>query len=84
MPGLLPATRTRYISFLVCNSTTQHYRINSSNPQTQVEVGAHAVRKKPGRNSVVWSGQVLEEYKQRKREKTLKFIRKAEAFEIEK
>ena len=52
------------------------------------------VRKKPGRNGVVWSGQALEEYKQRKRkvffgfsvsvEEILEFLRKARAFEAEK
>ena len=53
-------------------------------PLLWVEVGAHAVRKKPGRNGVVWSGQALEEHKQRKREKMLELLRKARAFETEK
>ena len=43
-------------------------------PLLWIEVGAHAVRKKPGRNGVVWSGQALEEYKQRKREEIPGFI----------
>ena len=34
----------------------------------RVEVGVYAVHKKHGRNGVVWSGQALEKYKQRKRE----------------
>ena len=42
----------------------------------RVEVGVHAVRKKPGRNGVVWSGQALEKYKQRKREKVPGLIRR--------
>jgi hypothetical protein len=42
------------------------------------------VRKKPGRNGVVWSGQALEKYKQRKREEMLEFLRKARALEAEK
>jgi hypothetical protein len=46
-------------------------------PLLWVEVGAHAVHKKPGRNGVVWSGQALEEYKQRKRKEMLKFLCKA-------
>jgi hypothetical protein len=49
-----------------------------------VEVGAHAVRKKPGRNGAVWSGQALEEYKQRKRKRILELLRKARALEAEK
>ena len=53
-------------------------------PLLWVEVGAHAVRKKPGRNGVVWSGQALEEYKQRKREEMLELARKANAFKAEK
>ena len=50
----------------------------------RVELGMHAVRKKPGRNGVVWSGQALEKYKQRKQEKITGFIRKAKKFEAEK
>ena len=46
-------------------------------PLLRVEVGAHAVRKKPGRNGVVWSGQALDKYKQRKREKIPGVILKA-------
>jgi hypothetical protein len=53
-------------------------------PLMWVEAGAHAVRKKPGRNGVVWSGQALEEYKQCKWEKMLELLRKARAFEAEK
>ena len=53
-------------------------------PLLWVEVGAHEVRKKPGRNGVVWSGQALEKYKQRKRDKVPRFIRKAKKFEAEK
>jgi hypothetical protein len=41
-------------------------------PLLWVEVGAHAVRKKPGRNDVVWSGQALDEFKQRKRKEMLR------------
>ena len=53
-------------------------------PLLWVEVGAHAVRKKPGRNGVVRCGKALEEYKQRKRQEMLEFLRKARAFEAEK
>ena len=53
-------------------------------PLLWVEVGVHTVRKKPGRNGVVWIGQALEEYKKRKREKMLQLLRKARAFEAEK
>jgi hypothetical protein len=49
-----------------------------------VEGGAHAVRNQPERNGAVWSGQALEEYKQRKREELLDFIRKVRAFKAEK
>ena len=53
-------------------------------PLLWVEVDAHAVRKKPGRNGVVWSGQAREEYKQRnKREEMLELLRKAIAFGAE-
>ena len=52
-------------------------------PLLWVEVNAHAVRKKPGRNGVVWSRQALEEYKQRKREEMLELLRKAIAFGAE-
>jgi hypothetical protein len=87
---------SRYISFLVCNSTTQHFSVNNSSPEnhrpnesmtrppTWQKSPCHAVRKKPGRNGVVWSGQALEECKQRKREEMLELLRKARAFEAEK
>ena len=50
----------------------------------RVEVGVHAVRKKPGRNGVVWSGQALEKYKQRKREEIPRLIHKAKKVDAEK
>ena len=34
----------------------------AENPLLWVEVGVHAVRKKPGYNGVVWSGQALDKY----------------------
>jgi hypothetical protein len=53
-------------------------------PLLWVEVSAHVVRKRPGQNGVVWSGQALEEYKQRKREEMLGLLCNARAFEAEK
>ena len=53
-------------------------------PLLWVEVGAHAVRKKPGCNGVVWSGQALDKYKQRKREENPGLIFKAKEFKSEK
>ena len=49
-----------------------------------VEVDAHAVRKKPGCNGVVWGGQALDTYKQRKREEIPGLIFKSKEFESEK
>ena len=53
-------------------------------PLLWLEVGAHAVRKKPGCNGAVWSGQALDKYKQRKREEISGFIHKAKGVEAEK
>ena len=53
-------------------------------PLLWVEVGAHAVRKKPECNGVVRSGKALEKYKQRKREEIPGLIFKAKEFESEK
>ena len=53
-------------------------------PLLWVEVGAHAVCKRPGCNGVVWSGQALGKYKQCKREEIPGFIFKAKEFESEK
>ena len=48
-------------------------------PLLWVEVGARAVREKPGCNGVVQSGQALDKYKQRKREEISGFIFKAKS-----
>ena len=53
-------------------------------PLLWVEVGAHAVRQKPGCNGVVWSEQALDKYKLRKREEMPGYIFKAKWFQSEK
>ena len=53
-------------------------------PLLWVEVGAYALRKRPERDGVRWSGQALEVNTQRKREGFQELIHKAKAFEAEK